>query len=98
MSSDWLSHIEDDMQINALAIPGTHDSSAWTHWEDFEAPGNLGAAQEHHRAARPGDTRPDLRVGWARGYLLSSFIGMFHGPILFESDPERRVSRNQHYG
>ena len=36
MSSDWLSHIEDDMQINALAIPGTHDSSAWTHWEDFE--------------------------------------------------------------
>lgn len=82
MSSDWLSHIDDGMQINALAIPGTHDSSAWTHWEDFEGtPGTWAQRKSITEQLDLGVRVLDLRVGWARGYLLSSFIGMFHGPI-----------------
>lgn len=87
MSSDWCSTIFDSTRINELAIPGTHDASAWTHeWDDEDdaMPGTWAQRKNITEQLDIGVRVLDLRVGYAsdnRWLGLFSFIGMFHGPI-----------------
>lgn len=85
MSSDWCSQIADDTPINELAIPGTHDSAAWTHsWNVWGITGTWAQRRSITEQLNLGIRVLDLRVGYAsNNYTLgiSSFVGMFHGPV-----------------
>jgi hypothetical protein len=85
MSSDWCSRIPDNARINDLAIPGTHDSAAWTHhWNVPGSPGTWAQRKNITEQLNLGIRVLDLRVGYASNNWtlgISSFVGMFHGPI-----------------
>lgn len=85
MSSDWCSRIPDDTPINDLAIPGTHDSAAWTHnWNIWGIKGTWAQRKSITEQLNLGVRVLDLRVGYASNnytFGISSFVGMFHGPI-----------------
>ena len=89
MSSDWVSQIEDDTRISDLAIPGTHDSAAWTHYSGvMGSPGTWAQRKSITEQLSLGVRVLDLRVGYAStSYTLgiTSFIGMFHGPVYVDS-------------
>lgn len=81
MSSDWVSRIPDGTRINELAIPGTHDAAAWTHYSNIRSstPGTWAQRQSITEQLDLGVRALDLRVGWSLGFGWS--IGMYHGPI-----------------
>ena len=85
MISDWCNRISSSTRINELAIPGTHDAAAWTH--HWKAPGIKGTWAQRKSITEQLDLGVrvlDLRVGYASSYWtigITSFIGMFHGPI-----------------
>lgn len=85
MSSDWCSKISDDTPINELAIPGTHDSAAWTHyWNVWGIKGTWAQRKSITEQLNLGVRVLDMRVGFAsNGYTfgVTSFVGMFHGPV-----------------
>lgn len=85
MSSDWCAGIADDTPINELAIPGTHDSAAWTHnWNYWGIKGTWAQRKSITEQLNLGVRVLDLRVGYASNYYtmgFSSFVGMFHGPV-----------------
>lgn len=89
MSENWLKDISNDAVINNLAIPGTHDSAAWTHY--FNLPG-LPATWAHRKSIKEqlhmGVRALDLRVGFTTqsSYIPTPFyIGMYHGPVYLDS-------------
>lgn len=90
MSSDWCSEISDHIEINKLAIPGTHDAAAWTHNSGYwsTTPGTWAQRKSITEQLDLGVRVLDLRVGYASNNWtigISSFIGMFHGPIYLGS-------------
>lgn len=65
MSSDWVSRIPDGTRINELAIPGTHDAAAWTHYSNIRSstPGTWAQRQSITEQLDLGVRALDLRVG-----------------------------------
>ncbi|KGJ87950.1 phosphatidylinositol-specific phospholipase C domain-containing protein [Colwellia psychrerythraea] len=82
---NWCEKLKDETRINQIAIPGTHDSSAWTHHENFPGiPGAWAQRKSIEEQLEMGVRAFDLRVGCASNIHhlgLTSFIGMYHGPI-----------------
>lgn len=81
MSSNWCSRIADDTRINELALPGTHDAAAWTHYWNVPSstPGTWAQRKSITEQLDLGVRVLDLRIGWTRGWTW--YIGMFHGPV-----------------
>ncbi|WP_346017156.1 phosphatidylinositol-specific phospholipase C domain-containing protein [Pseudenhygromyxa sp. WMMC2535] len=79
---DWVSEIKDDVPINQLSIPGTHDAAAWTHHWDI--PGIKGTWAQRKSITEQLDLGVrvlDLRIGLTIGWTFRTYIGMYHGPI-----------------
>jgi 1-phosphatidylinositol phosphodiesterase len=79
---DWCSALRPTMNLTELAIPGTHDSAAWTHHENF--PSSTPATWAHRKSITEqlelGVRALDLRVGWRLGWGGYD-VGMYHGPV-----------------
>jgi hypothetical protein len=79
MSIDWLSHIRDSIQINRIAIPGTHDAASWTHNESANFPPFTWAQRLNFlEQLNIGIRVLDMRIGWRSSW--SRDLIMFHGP------------------
>ena len=83
--TEWCKRINNRNRINTLAIPGTHDSAAWTkYWNVPGSPGTWAQRKNITEQLDMGVRALDLRVGYASNNLtlgLTSFIGMYHGPL-----------------
>lgn len=86
MPNIWLKKIKDEIRINQLAIPGTHDAAAWTKYCGIPSstPGTWAQRMDITEQLNLGVRVLDLRVGYATSLMGSSFIGMFHGPIYLD--------------
>ncbi len=86
MSRDWCAKISDSVLINDLAIPGTHDAAAWTHYWNWSLsiPGTWAQRKSISEQLDLGVRVLDLRVGYASSsytFGITSFVGMYHGPV-----------------
>ena len=101
MSSDWCARISDKTRINQLAIPGTHDAAAWTHyWNVPTTPGTWAQRKSITEQLDLGIRVLDLRVGYASNNWtvgITSFIGMFHGPIYLSLTLEEVLTDVSYY-
>ena len=79
MSIDWVSKIRDGIEINRLAIPGTHDAASWTHDDDLDWPPFTWAQRLNFlQQLNIGIRVLDLRIGWKSSWGRE--LTMFHGP------------------
>ena len=90
MSRDWLSKLQPFTRINQIAIPSTHDSSAYTKWSWIPGiKGTWAQRQTITEQLNMGVRALDLRVGSYSGDIFDGpQIGMFHGPIYLSIDLE----------
>lgn len=89
MNTNWCSRIVDNVTLNRLALPGTHDAAAWTHYPKIPSltPGTWAQRKNITEQLNLGVRVLDLRVGYASNNLtvgITSFVGMFHGPIYLD--------------
>jgi hypothetical protein len=90
MSRDWLSKLQPFTRINQIAIPSTHDSSAYTKYSWIPGiKGTWAQRQSITEQLNLGVRALDLRVGLQSDDIYDEpFIGMFHGPIYLSIDLE----------
>lgn len=79
MSENWVSNIRDDVAINNLAIPGTHDSASWTKETTLARTFTWAHRVNFTEQLDLGIRALDLRVGWKYRWGDNA-IQMFHGP------------------
>ena len=79
---DWCSQLRPTKAITELAIPGTHDSAAWTHHENVPGtPATWAQRKSITEQLELGVRALDMRVGWRLGWTGSYGVGMYHGII-----------------
>ena len=88
MSRNWLSKISDDVRLNDLVIPGTHDSASWIYEETESLFSTFTWTQRKNftEQLNAGVRVLDLRIGMAARLISSAYtddeIHMVHGPRL----------------
>ena len=79
---NWCGALRPTLNLTEVAIPGTHDSAAWTHHENW--PSSTPATWAHRKSITEqlvsGVRALDLRIGWRAG-LTGYDVGMYHGPV-----------------
>lgn len=79
MSSDWLSGIKDTVQLQQLALPGTHDTASYTTANASIPPFTWAQRKTFIEQLDLGVRVLDMRVGF--GDYTGRRVTMVHGPI-----------------
>jgi 1-phosphatidylinositol phosphodiesterase len=88
MSRNWLSNISDEVHLNELVIPGTHDSASWIYEEQESLVSTFTWTQRKNftEQLNAGVRVLDLRIGMVARILSSTYtddeLHMVHGPRL----------------
>jgi hypothetical protein len=79
---NWCGALRPTLNLTEIAIPGTHDSAAWTHHENWlsSTPATWAQRKSITEQLQSGVRALDLRVGWRIG-MYGYDVGMYHGPV-----------------